>query len=53
MLRVLSMITQDRLDEYKESLRYTSPSRERREAREKAEYRIQHQTDHSPISGTH
>jgi hypothetical protein len=53
MLSILDTITEDRLGEYEDSLHYTSPSRERREARERAEYRIQQKEDHSPISGTH
>ena len=51
-LDVLSSITEDRLGEYQENQHFTPPSRERREARERAEYRIQQTKDHAPVSGS-
>jgi len=53
MLSILSTISEDRLDEFEDRQHYTPPSRERREAKKRAEHRIQQQTDHAPISGTH
>jgi len=52
MLDVLGTITEDRLDEYEDRQHFTPPSRERREARERAEYRLQQIEDHPPVSGT-
>ena len=40
-LSELGRRVEDRLDEYEERQEFTKPSRKRREAREKAEYRIQ------------
>jgi hypothetical protein len=52
-LGVLDSITEDRLEEYENSQEYTPPSRERREARQRAEYRLQQIEDAPPVSGTH
>lgn len=41
MLDELDRRAQDRLEEYQEREAFTPPSRERREARQKAEYRIE------------
>jgi len=51
-LSLLGTITEDRLEQYQENQEHTPPSRERREARERAEYRVQQIEDKPPVSGT-
>ena len=53
MLDELRRRVGDRLDEYEDSRQFTKPSRERREARQRAEYKIQQLPDAPEVSGTH
>ena len=52
MLDELNRRVSGRLREFKNNQEFTPPSRERREARQRAEYHIQQADDHAPVSGT-
>ena len=53
MLDELRRRTDDRLSEYEDSQEFTKPSRERREARQKAEYKLSKLPGAPANSGTH
>ncbi|MCS3827452.1 ribosomal protein S21 [Salinibacter ruber] len=48
----LSRMTQEIIDEYEERQSFTSPSKERRDARQKAEYRQQKRARDRPTRGS-